>query len=76
MLVTTSGSVYQVSSAGTATLLANLGADTEGLDVSPIGAHFGFFDGQLITASEAIARDFTQWDRHSPEPDLPDRGRH
>jgi len=52
LVTTTSGSVYQVSSAGTAKLLANLGADTEGLDVTPISAHFGSFDGQLITASE------------------------
>jgi hypothetical protein len=52
LVTTTSGSVYQVSSLGVPKLLANLGADTEGLDVAPLGAHFGSFDGQLITASE------------------------
>lgn len=53
MLVTTnSGNVYRVNSAGTATLLASVGEDTEGLDVAPLGAGFGAFDGQLIVASE------------------------
>ncbi|HQR05264.1 MAG TPA: putative Ig domain-containing protein [Gemmatales bacterium] len=53
MLVTTSGGqVYRVTSDGTASLLASLGEDTEGLDVAPMGAHFATFDGQLITASE------------------------
>jgi hypothetical protein len=53
MLVTTNGGqVYRINSAGTATLLASIGEDTEGLDVAPIGAGFGPFDGQLIVASE------------------------
>lgn len=52
MLVTTSaGSVYRVNAAGTPTLLASVGEDTEGLDVAPLGAGFGAFDGQLIVAS-------------------------
>lgn len=56
MLVTTSaGNIYRVNNAGTATLLANVGEDAEGLDVAPIGAGFGplgAYDGQLIVASE------------------------
>lgn len=53
MLVTTSaGSVSRVNAAGTPTLLASVGEDTEGLDVAPLGAGFGAFDGQLIVASE------------------------
>ncbi len=53
MLVTTAGGqIYRVNSAGTASLLASIGADTEGLDVAPIGANFGVYDGQLIVASE------------------------
>ena len=53
MLVTTSaGSVYRVNAAGTPTLLASVGEVTEGLDVAPLGAGFGAFDGQLIVASE------------------------
>ena len=52
MLVTTnSGDVYQVDHLGNKTLLASLGADTEGLDVAPLGT-FGPYAGQLITASE------------------------
>jgi hypothetical protein len=53
MLVTTSaGNVYQVNSAGTPSLLANVGEDVEGLDVAPLGNGFSVFDGQLIVASE------------------------
>lgn len=52
LITTTSGDVYRVTSAGTATLLASVGEDTEGLDIAPIGAGFGSFDGQLIVASE------------------------
>jgi hypothetical protein len=53
MLVTTSGGqVYRVNSAGNPSLLASVGEDTEGLDVAPLGAGFGAFDGQLIVASE------------------------
>ena len=53
MLITTNvGSVYRVNSAGTPTLLASVGEDTEGLDVAPLGNNFSVFDGQLIVASE------------------------
>jgi hypothetical protein len=53
MLVTTDvGSVYRVDSAGSPSLLASTGEDTEGLDVAPLGAGFGGFDGQLIVGSE------------------------
>src|SRR3990172_7476612 len=55
MLVTTSaGSVYRVNAAGTPTLLASVGEDTEELDVAPLGAGFGAFDGQLIVASQGF----------------------
>jgi hypothetical protein len=53
MLVTTdTGHVYEVNSAGVATLLANTGEDTEGLDVAPLGGNLGPFNGDLIVASE------------------------
>lgn len=53
MLITTdSGNIYRVGSAGSASLLASVGEDTEGLDVAPLGNGFGAFDGQLIVASE------------------------
>lgn len=53
MLVTTNaGSVYRVNSAGVATTLASTGEDTEGLDIAPVGAGFGAYDGQLVVASE------------------------
>ena len=56
MLVTTdNGSVYRINSAGVPTLLATLGADTEGLDVAPLGA-FGPYSGQLIVVSEGTGR--------------------
>ena len=35
LVTTTSGNVYEVNSAGTPTLLANVGEDVEGLDVAP-----------------------------------------
>jgi hypothetical protein len=53
MLITTdTGNVYRVNSAGTPTLLASVGEDTEGLDVAPLGNNFSSFDGRLIVASE------------------------
>ncbi len=53
MLVTTSaGDVYRVNNLGVPTKIANTGEDTEGLDIAPLGAGFGSFDGQLIVASE------------------------
>jgi hypothetical protein len=53
LLVTTNGGqVYRVNSAGTASLLASVGEDTEGLDVAPLGANFAGHDGDLVVASE------------------------
>ena len=53
MLVTTAaGGVYQISSTGSVHQLANLSADTEGLDVAPLGGSWGPYNGQLFTASE------------------------
>jgi hypothetical protein len=46
MLITTNtGDIFRVNSAGKATKLASTGEDTEGLDVAPLGAGFGSFDG-------------------------------
>ncbi len=51
MLVTTSsGNVYEVNSAGVATLLASVGEDTEGMDIAP--ASWGPYAGDLMVASE------------------------
>jgi hypothetical protein len=52
LITTTAGGVYEVDSTGHATLLASTGEDTEGMDVAPLGAGFGAFDGQLIVGSE------------------------
>jgi hypothetical protein len=52
LVTTTSGRVYRINSAHIATLLASVGEDTEGLDIAPLGANFGAFDGQLIVGSE------------------------
>jgi hypothetical protein len=53
MLVTTTGGmIYRVNSSGTKTLLANVGEDTEGLDIAPLGAGFDGHTGDLIVASE------------------------
>ena len=48
LVTTTSGSVYQVDSTGTATLIAATGEDTEGLDIAVSGP----YQGDLIVASE------------------------
>jgi hypothetical protein len=51
MLVTTSaGDIYKFDSSGTPTLLAAIGADTEGMDIA--SAAFGPFAGDLLVASE------------------------
>lgn len=55
MLITTnSGNVYRVNSSGSASLLASIGADTEGLDIAPAG--FGNVAGQLVVASEGTGQ--------------------
>jgi len=55
MLVSThGGQVYRVNGSGIPTLLVSLGGDIEAMDVAPIGAGFGGYDGQLIAATEAL----------------------
>lgn len=51
MIVTTnSGRIYTFNAAGTPTLLANVGADTEGMDIAT--SAWGKYAGNLIVASE------------------------
>jgi hypothetical protein len=50
LVTTTSGNIYKVNSSGTATLLASIGADTEGMDIA--SSAFGPYAGQLLVASE------------------------
>jgi len=53
MLVATyAGTVYRINSAGVATLLANFSQFVEGMDIAPLGAGFGKYDGMLITVEE------------------------
>jgi hypothetical protein len=53
MLVSThGGQVYRINSSGVVKLLASVGEDTEGMDIAPLGANFGSFDGQLVAVSE------------------------
>ena len=55
VVATQNGKIYTVNSAGTATLLADIGQDTEGLDFAPQG--FGSFEkGTLFVASEGSGR--------------------
>lgn len=55
MLVsTTSGQIFKVDHNGVATLIANLGADTEGMDI--VGSSWGAYAGQLLVASEGSGR--------------------
>jgi hypothetical protein len=52
MIVTTNiGAIYTVNSAGTVHLLANIGADTEGMDIA--SSKYGSFAGDLLVSSEA-----------------------
>ena len=51
LVTTTTGRVFRVKSDGTASVLASVGEDTEGLDVAPIGT-FGPHAGSLLVASE------------------------
>ncbi|MEO7727410.1 MAG: PEP-CTERM sorting domain-containing protein [Burkholderiales bacterium] len=54
IVATNSGNVYQVNSAGTASLLASVGADTEGLSFAP--QNFGpYAAGTLFVASEGLS---------------------
>lgn len=51
MLVSTSsGRIYSFNSAGTPTLIANVGTDTEGLDIA--SSAYGKYAGDLLVASE------------------------
>lgn len=52
LLATVGGQIYRVNSFGAASLVASIGEEAEGLDVVPVGAHFGSFDGQLVVAAE------------------------
>lgn len=54
LVTTTTGDVYRVNSSGTASVLASVGTDTEGLDVAPVG--FGNFGGQLVVVSEGTGQ--------------------
>lgn len=46
------GTVYRINSAGIPTLLADFSELVEGMDVAPLGAGFGPFNGKLIVVSE------------------------
>jgi len=50
IVATTTGNIYVVNSAGTPTLLVNVGEDTEGLDIAP--STFGPYAGDLMVSSE------------------------
>ena len=54
LVTTTSGQIFTIDSTGTVTLLASLGADTEGMDI--VGSSFGPHSGQLLVASEGSAQ--------------------
>jgi hypothetical protein len=51
LATTENGSVYRIDRLGNPKLLAVTGDDPEGMDIAPIGAGFGPYDGQLITIS-------------------------
>lgn len=50
LVTTTTGQIFKVNSLGVATQIANIGFDTEGMDV--VGASFGPYAGYLLAASE------------------------
>lgn len=50
LVTTTSGNVYEVTSAGVVSLLASVGEDTEGMDIAP--STFGPYAGDLLVGSE------------------------
>jgi hypothetical protein len=55
MLVTTfSGDIFRINSAGTPTLLASIGEDTEGMDIAP--SSWTSVAGQLLVASEGSGK--------------------
>lgn len=53
IVTTTSGHIYTVTSAGVVTLLANVGEDSEGMDIIPTNATgWGPYAGDLLVGSE------------------------
>src|ERR1019366_110710 len=53
LVSTTTGSIYSMTSAGVATLIAGTGEDTEGMDIIPVGAPgWGALGGDLLVVSE------------------------
>lgn len=54
LVTTTTGQIYRVTSGGVATQIANIGADTEGMDV--VGSSFGPYAGWLLAASEGSSQ--------------------
>lgn len=50
LVTTTSGNIYKVNTSGTATLLASVGEDTEGMDIAP--SNWGSHAGDLVVGSE------------------------
>ena len=54
IVTTTSGRIYTVNSSGTVTQLANLGADTEGMDIA--SSAYGQYAGQLLVVSEGTGQ--------------------
>jgi PEP-CTERM motif len=51
---TSSGNIYQFTSAGVRSLIASTGEDTEGVDIAP--GSWGSFGGDLLTASEGSGK--------------------
>jgi len=54
LVATTSGHILSFDSAGTRTLIANIGTDTEGLDIA--SSKYGKYAGQLLVASEGTGQ--------------------
>ena len=54
IVTTTSGRIYTVTSGGTVSQLANIGADTEGMDIA--SAAYGKYAGNLLVVSEGTGQ--------------------
>jgi PEP-CTERM motif-containing protein len=54
IVTTTSGRIYTVDNVGTVNQLANLGADTEGMDIA--SSAYGQYAGQLLVVSEGTGQ--------------------
>jgi hypothetical protein len=48
LVATYSGDIYKVNHLGVVYFLASVGEDVEGMQVAPLNARFGYYDGQLI----------------------------